>query len=246
MEDGTFVVAYVYESGAGLALGVLARGPGLGRSGTPRPGGPGVVAVMPFILRLDLSVFNAVNGLAGRWVVTDWLARLGADDHILLIVLTLLSLSVVAGARGHRQRLTAFCCIICVVLSVVFSQALTFILNAVFFRPRPFTVHQVNLLFYYATDSSFPSSAAGVAFAQAFAVFFYRRRTGAVMLALALYLGFCRVMVGALSLDVLAGMTVGLAGALLRLRCRAPVPAVGGRLAAMQERLLASWRGGAA
>ncbi len=202
---------------------------------------------MPFILRLDLSVFNAVNGLAGRWVVTDWLARVGADDHILLIVLTLLSLSVVVGARGHRQRLTAFCCIICVVLSVVFSQALTFILNAVFFRPRPFTVHQVNLLFYYATDSSFPSSAAGVAFAQAFAVFFYRRRTGAVMLALALYLGFCRVMVGAhYPLDVLAGMTVGLAGACFAYAAGPLYRPLAVRLTAMQERLLASWKGGTA
>lgn len=202
---------------------------------------------MPWLLRLDLSLFNAINGLAGKWAVTDWLAKLGADDHILLIVLTLLSLSVVAGARGHRQRMTAFCCITCVALAAVFSQAFTFLLNAVFFRPRPFTVHQVNLLFYYATDSSFPSTAAGVAFAQAFAVFLYRRRTGAVMLALAFFLGFCRVMVGAhYPLDIAGGMVLGLAGATLAYAAEPLYRPLAGWLASAEERLLASWKGGGA
>lgn len=203
--------------------------------------------MMPFLLRLDLSVFNAVNGLAGRWAVTDWLARLGADDHILLIVLTLLALSVVVGARGHQGRATAFRCLICAAAAVVLSQALTSLLNAFFFRPRPFTVHQVDLLFYRATDSSFPSSAAGVAFALAFAVFLHRRRAGGAMLALAACLAFCRVMAGAhYPSDVLAGAAVGTAAAFFAYAAEPLYRRPALWLVGLEERLLASWRGGGA
>lgn len=155
-----------------------------------------MTAIAQFLIYLDRSAFHGINSLAGKFFLLDWLARLGADDHIVPVVLVLLTLLVVLLAKDRRERQAAFACVICAVLAVAVSMVFLFALNSAFFRPRPFTTSSVTLLFYNNTDSAFPSNAATLSFALAFAVFFYKRKVGAVMLALAAFLGVTRIMVG--------------------------------------------------
>ena len=116
-------------------------------------------------------------------------------------------------------------------------------LNSLFFRPRPFTTQAVHLLFYHNTDSSFPSNAATLAFALAFAVFIYWRKLGWIMLALATFQGLARIVVGIHHpLDIIGGALLGLAAA-LAVRAAEPAYAPVARwLNSGLDRLLASWR----
>lgn len=202
-----------------------------------------MTGLFQFLIHVDSSVFHAINSLAGRWYVSDWLARLGADDHIIPILLTLLALSllVTAGSRERRER--AFSCVICVFVSTVFAMIAMFVFKAAFFRPHPFTDREVHLLFYHATDSSFPSTAAALAFAQSFAVLFYKRKLGIAMIALSSYLGFARIMAGIhYPLDIAGGICLGLATAMLAKAAEPLYLPLARRLARLEERLLSSWR----
>ena len=196
-----------------------------------------------FFIRLDRSIFHAFNSIAGRNSVLDWFARVGADDHIVPIVLCLLVLATLLLARKHAGREVALQTIICAVAASVLSTIVLYGLNNAFFRPRPFITQTVHLLFYHNTDSSFPSNAATLAFALAFAVFLYWRKLGWVMLGIATFQGLCRMVVGIhYPLDIVGGALLGLA-AVLAVRAAQPLYAPLARwLNAALDRLLTSWK----
>lgn len=203
-------------------------------------------AIAQFLIRLDHAVFRAINSLAGKSAVLDWIARVGADDHIIPIVLTLLVILLVLIAKNRREREDAFTCLICALLAVAVSMAILFILNGAFFRPRPFTTYpSVHLLFYHNTDSAFPSNAATLAFVLAFSAFFYNRKIGAAMLGLATFLGFSRIMVGIhYPLDIVGGALLGLGSALLVRAAEPLYRPLARAINSACDRLLASWRRG--
>lgn len=196
-----------------------------------------------FFTRLDWAWFHSINSIAGRNVFADWLGRVGADDHIVPVLLALLAIAALLFARGHDERNRAIRSILCAIGAAALSMALLHALNNLFFRPRPFTTRAVHVLFYHNTDSSFPSNAATLAFALAFGVFLYRRKIGAAMLALAAYQGFCRVFVGVhYPLDIVAGLVLGL-GAALIVRAFDPAYApLAGWLNSRWDSVLTSWK----
>ncbi len=143
-------------------------------------------AILQFLASVDGAAFHGINLLAGRSTVLDLLARLGADDHIIPVTLALATLFVLLPAKGRRERERSFDCVIGAIAAALLGTGVLYLLNSLFFRPRPFTSRAVNLLFYHNTDSAFPSNAATLAFVLAFAVIFYNRKLGAVMLGYAL------------------------------------------------------------
>jgi len=201
-----------------------------------------MASLAQFLIGLDRSIFHAINSLAGKSSVLDWLARLGADDHIIPVALSLLVLLALLLAGNGRQRETAFRCVICAVVAAAISMAVLFALNSLFFRPRPFTSQAVRLLFYHNTDSALPSNAATLAFALAFAVVFYKRKLGAVMLVLACYVGLARTMAGVhYPLDVITGALLGLSSASLAAAMDPLFRPIARRLTGGEHRLLAAW-----
>lgn len=92
-------------------------------------------------------------------------------------------------------------------------------------RPRPFVAHPAltHLLAARSPDPSFPSDHAAAAFAIAFAVLAFSRRGGFVFLAGATLIALSRVALGLhYPSDVLAGMGIGWASALLVTRAGRP------------------------
>jgi undecaprenyl-diphosphatase len=202
-----------------------------------------MAAIFQWLIGLDHSVFHSINSIAGKNSFVDWVARVGADDHIIPVILALLVLSTLLIARKHSGREKAILSVICALGASALSMIILFVLNNAFFRPRPFTSQAVHLLFYHNTDSAFPSNAATLAFAMAVGIVLYWRRLGILMLVLAAYIGLARITVGIhYPLDIVGGLLLG-GGSAFAVRLAEPVYAPLARwLNTGLDRLLASWK----
>lgn len=206
-----------------------------------------MAGLIHLVIDMDRSLFNAINSLANRSGVLDWLARLGADDHIVPLALSLLVLLVVVIAKNHQEREDALTCLLCVLAAVAVSTVMVYAFNMSFFRPKPFSSNQVTMLFYHNTDSAFPSNAAALSFAMSFAVFFYNRRVASLMILLSACFGIARIMVGVhYPLDIVSGILVGLSSAFLAESLKPLYQALSIRINLLVDRLLGSYGSGRA
>jgi undecaprenyl-diphosphatase len=172
---------------------------------------------MSFVHTLDYWLFAMINNLAGRWPWLDLPARLLLNDYFVptILALTLLALwfehKNLSGLATHNRR-----AVLTAALSAALANMLLKGMNLLYFRPRPFAHHPVNILFYHPSDPSFPSNAATLAFAIAAGVWFYNRAWGGALLLVALLFGLSRIFGGVhYPLDVIAGAGLGWGSALI-------------------------------
>jgi undecaprenyl-diphosphatase len=158
----------------------------------------------------DWAVFQIINGWAGRWPLLDGLMRLLVNDYGLT---TLMALGLVAlwfegrdwSTRERNQR-----AVLMGILALMAANVALKLCNLLYFRPRPFQVGPVTLLFYRPTDSSLPSNVAVVGFSLAVSVWSANRKAGLGLAVVALLLGFARIFCGVhYPADVLAGALLG-------------------------------------
>jgi undecaprenyl-diphosphatase len=162
----------------------------------------------------DVALFALINGFATRLPLLDSIMRLLVNDYFVPTALCLLAAALwFSGSdgeeRGRNQR-----AVIAMLVAVLLANVLVKLCNLIYFRPRPFFMHEVNLLFYRPSDSSLPSNAGAVGFAFAGIGWQRSRRLGVVMGVLAGLFGLARIYCGVhYPLDVLAGALVGLLSA---------------------------------
>jgi undecaprenyl-diphosphatase len=172
-------------------------------------------------MTVDLWFFELINGLAGHTPGLDQLMQALVSDYVgpTLQVLVLLGFwfeGSDAVERRESQRT-----VMRAVVALLVSGALVGFVNLLYFRDRPFRYHEVNLLFYYPSDSSFPSNSATVVFSIAATVWLCNRRWGLPMLFLAAAFAFSRVYCGVhYPADALAGSVLGACIAWLLTRYR--------------------------
>ncbi|MDD5748373.1 MAG: phosphatase PAP2 family protein [Actinomycetota bacterium] len=194
------------------------------------------------IFKLDRTIFESLNSIAGKSSVLDFIIRLGSDDHIIPVLLALLALFTIFIAENSKPRKEAVTCLLCALFSVLISMAIVFFLNSLFFRPRPFTSHSVNLIFYCNTDSSFPSNATTLAFSLSFPFLFHNRRIGIVMLGLSAYSGLARIISGVhYPLDILSGILIGFSCCILSKNLEFAYRPVSNGINRWILRLMGSW-----
>ncbi|MEA3346287.1 MAG: phosphatase PAP2 family protein [Chloroflexota bacterium] len=172
----------------------------------------------------DWVLFQLINGWAGRWPLLDGIMRPLVNDYMLT---TAMSLGLVAlwfacpvaphtgtvrhrEGKGQAERERNQRAVLMAILSLLAANLLLKLCNIIYFRPRPFHAHPVNLLFYHPTDSSLPSNIATMGFALAVSVWIGNRKAGLGFILAALLLGFARVFCGVhYPGDVLAGALLG-------------------------------------
>ncbi len=167
-------------------------------------------------MTFDLQLFRLINNLAGRNAFLDGLARLLVNDYFLTTTVSLILVIFWFEGQDRDQRERNQRAILRALMALFIANIILKLCNLVYFHPRPFVGHEVNLLFYRPTDSSFPSNAATVGFSVAIAIWLYNRRLGALLLVLATLFGLSRIYCGVhYPLDVVAGALLGALSAYL-------------------------------
>jgi undecaprenyl-diphosphatase len=161
-------------------------------------------------MTLDGTLFNLINGLAGQMPLVDPLMRLLVNDYFVPTALCLLAAALWFAGHTREERGLNQRTVLSLIVAVLLANLVVKLSNLIYFRPRPFSVQQVNLLFYRPSDSALPSNAAAVGFTFAAVAWQRNRRLGAVMGVLAGLFAFARIYCGVhYPLDVVAGGLVG-------------------------------------
>ena len=93
----------------------------------------------------------------------------------------------------------------------IFGLAANYLLSLVYYEPRPFVAHHVDVLIHHAADASFPSDHTTGALAISIAFWLYHRKIGSCLIAFGLLTGFSRIWVGHhYPVDVLGSILVAL------------------------------------
>lgn len=164
---------------------------------------------------MDYSLYQAINGLAGRSDVFEDAMRFVAIDGQLLFVAILAGLFLARGkwtSRNGRHGVAA------AGFSALLALGVAQLLSHLWERPRPYIAHpgDAHLFIDPSPDPSFPSDHATAAFAIAVSIWLRHRRAGWLALALATLLSVSRVAVGThYPTDVLAGAAIGTLAALV-------------------------------
>ena len=167
-------------------------------------------------MSLDQTLFLWINGFAGRITLLDEFLKGMANDYFFIVGSCLILVALWFGTRDVYLRRRNQRGIISALLSLGIAQGIVCIINLFYFRPRPFTELPAYLLFYLPTDSSFPSNSTSVIFALATAILLVDKKTGSLLLTLALVHGFSRIYVGIhYPLDILGGIIIGVLVALV-------------------------------
>lgn len=160
---------------------------------------------------MDYYLFELINNLAGKYILTDWLGIFLASYLQYVVGLGLLVFWF--WGKNREERIKKLYQAIVAVAAIVLSRlVLTEIIRWLWFRPRPFVDHAVNSLLAHENTGSFPSGHAAVFFALAGAVYFWgEKRAGWWLFGSAALISLARVYVGVhYPSDILAGAVVGI------------------------------------
>ena len=159
---------------------------------------------------LNRSLFLAINASAEASLPMRELAIFFAQWMVFCVPLLLAVLWIFGEQRQRRVVLLAG-------LSIALALACNLVIRELWFHPRPFMLGLGQNFLAHAPGASFPSDHASGLFAMAFALILASlRKTGLVMLGLALLVSWARVYLGVhFPFDILGGCLVGLLSAWL-------------------------------
>ncbi|MFH1867037.1 MAG: phosphatase PAP2 family protein [Patescibacteria group bacterium] len=150
------------------------------------------------------SFFSLINGLANKSIALDYLGIFFASWAIILLVVWYLA----AIWHGHpKHRVSNF---VMVFLTLGLVYAINFIIGYIWFEPRPFVSHKVNLLINIPLSAkSFPSDHAALAFVLAVGLWQLNRKW-LLAFIIASIIALARVYVGVHYFsDVVVGALIG-------------------------------------
>lgn len=143
------------------------------------------------------------------------------------------SLIIIYFSRAKNESLYAL-------YAAVFGLFINFIIGLFYYHPRPFVAGLGHMLIHHASDSSFPSDHATLAFSVAFGfLIFNKKLLGIIYLVFAIAVGFARVYTGVhFPFDIFGSFTVSLLSIIIIYISRKPLAYVNTRLITLQVLIL--------
>ena len=166
---------------------------------------------------MNEKIFYYLNNLSGQSVLFDRVILFLSDNFgYFLIIASFLFLLLHHDVKRQypnnqkrfRQRVKE---IIIMLGSTFLAWALVLIVKKMFNNPRPFILYpDIQTLFIYGGEDSFPSGHAAFYGALAVSIFAYHKRVGFVFAVGALLVGLARIIAGVhFPLDILMGFIFG-------------------------------------
>jgi undecaprenyl-diphosphatase len=171
---------------------------------------------------VDFRVFHAVNAFVGghEWIA-DGFGGIEATAPVAIALATAGLWLLARPGADRKWKLASASALAAGGLGLLVNQLIAHVWD----RPRPYEAHAgVQTWVTRSHDPSFPSDHASAAFAIAFALLMFDLWAGMLFVAAAALIAIGRVLVGVhYPGDVLAGMLVGLACAVVVVRLARPV-----------------------
>jgi undecaprenyl-diphosphatase len=170
-------------------------------------------------MTIDWTLLRLLNGLTGRSAAFDLLIRLLVNDYALTTALVVVPFALWFSGATLKERAQNQRGVLSAVASMFLANVFIKGLNLLYYRPRPFASHDLRLLFYHPSDSSFPSNPTSVGFCIATAVWLFNRAAGWLLYVLASLLALSRLISGVhYPSDILGGAVIGTLSAYLVVR----------------------------
>ncbi|NQW18943.1 MAG: phosphatase PAP2 family protein [Chloroflexi bacterium] len=173
----------------------------------------------------DTEITKWLNSDLGGFGPLDWMMKMLASDYLVPPLFALAIIGVIFIGRNPDERFRYQRLAFKAVIAIAMTNWVLAILNGQFDRDRPYVAlpDDIELMFYPATDPSFPANPTAVGFAVAVALFPVSRKLSIGLAAAALVVGFSRVYAGVFfPTDVMGAAVLGaampwVAGGIIRL-----------------------------
>ncbi|AIC96181.1 phosphatase PAP2 family protein [Shouchella lehensis] len=155
---------------------------------------------------MDYHLFRLINDLSGHYRLLDMVMLWSSEYVTILLAFALFGFFIVGLKKRIYMKTALF-----TGAALIISMGIGYVIKGLFYRPRPFVEHDVNLLIIHNTASSFPSNHTLAAFAIGLGIFFFHKKVGSLLLLGAALIGLSRVYLGHhYPLDVFAGFSIAL------------------------------------
>ncbi|MEN1970079.1 undecaprenyl-diphosphatase [Lentibacillus sp. N15] len=151
---------------------------------------------------MNYELFKGIRQLAGHHPILDGFMVFISEKSLIIYAIAFILMWIFG---NEKYKKTIFFATITGFLGLF----LNLIISYIYFEPRPFVTHSVNVLINHAADASFPSDHTTGAFSLALAVFLRQRKIGVGMLLFAVLTGVSRIYVGHhYPIDILGSIVV--------------------------------------
>ncbi|EKN68099.1 undecaprenyl-diphosphatase [Schinkia azotoformans] len=158
---------------------------------------------------MNVEIFQAINQLAGTHPILDATMVFITEKALYIFAFTLLFMWLFG---NEKYKYT----VVYAALTGALGLIINFLISQIYFEPRPFVTHHVNMLIPHIADASFPSDHTTGAFSLALAIFLWHRKIGFITVLFAALTGFSRIYVGHhYPFDVLGSSLVALSVSLI-------------------------------
>ncbi len=171
---------------------------------------------METLRNLDLTIASSLNALSGKSDSLDSLLAIVLSDYCIPVILALTLFYLWFAGTNNRERSTFQRAVLSAIISLGLANLFVLVINDYYYRERPFVAHDLTLLFYPPTDSSFPANPAALSFALAFSIWLKVKIAGRYMFVLSTLWCASRIYAGVfLPSDIVAGAIVGITASLI-------------------------------